>query len=150
MKSVKIAWVLFVLAIGGYLFATGFTDLDTLQHQGKTGLKDLVTGIDANFAMMEAGTVDVTPKSVTTVAFTGSANGTFSLGTNVTVTFGAGSTLSAASLRAGTALPAVSGANVTNMSLTLFAGKTLSFITLTNVVYEGGGATGTFNVVKWQ
>lgn len=54
-----------LVATVGLVLATDFTDLDTLQHQGKTGLKDLVTGIDANFAMLEGGTVDIKANSVT-------------------------------------------------------------------------------------
>jgi hypothetical protein len=44
-----------VLMAAGLAFAQSFTDVDTTKHQGKTGLKDLITVLDANFALIEAG-----------------------------------------------------------------------------------------------
>lgn len=53
-------------------------------------------------------------------------------------------------LGTGGLIPANSGASLTNMSLTCFAGKTISFVTITNMVYDGGATTGNVNIVSWQ
>jgi len=58
-SSTRFGLFLVAMAVAGVVIGAGFTDLDTLQHQGKTGLKDLVTGIDANFAMLEDGSVNL-------------------------------------------------------------------------------------------
>jgi len=52
MKKVM---VLAMVMVAGLAIAQSFTDVDTTKHQGKTGLKDLITVLDANFALVEGG-----------------------------------------------------------------------------------------------
>jgi hypothetical protein len=49
-----------ILMVASMSVAASFTDVDTTKHQGKTGLKSLITALDANFALIEAGTETVT------------------------------------------------------------------------------------------
>lgn len=44
-----------ILLVASMSMAQSFTDVDTTKHQGKTGLKDLITVLDANFAVIEDG-----------------------------------------------------------------------------------------------
>lgn len=58
MKKIVIS--LLVLGFVGSVLATSFTDTDKAKNHGKTGLKNLTSEIDANFALIEAGTESVT------------------------------------------------------------------------------------------
>jgi len=54
MKNTMIG-TLAILMVCGLAMAISFTDVDTTKHQGKTGLKDLIEVLDANFALVESG-----------------------------------------------------------------------------------------------
>ena len=47
--------VLSCLMVAGLALAISFTDTDKAKNHGKTGLKNLTSEIDANFAQIEAG-----------------------------------------------------------------------------------------------
>jgi hypothetical protein len=47
-----------VLALAGMVMAQSFTDVNTPQYYGKTGIPAAYSVIDANFALIESGTVD--------------------------------------------------------------------------------------------
>ena len=49
--------LLALLMVVGVAFAVDFTEVDTVQHQGKTGLKSLIVDIDSNFALMKSARV---------------------------------------------------------------------------------------------
>lgn len=73
MKQIKVSgWFLVaaLLAVGAFVWAESFTDVNSAQYWGKTGLPALTAAIDANFAMLEDGLSDE-PVSATTLAASG-------------------------------------------------------------------------------
>jgi hypothetical protein len=54
MKRVLVGLVALVCA-AGIASAQSFTDVNTLKYKGKTGIDDLVSTLDANFALIETG-----------------------------------------------------------------------------------------------
>lgn len=57
MKRYILSAVVIVGLCVGYVHSQQFENVATADHEGKTGLKDLVTELDANFALIESGTV---------------------------------------------------------------------------------------------
>lgn len=54
-KTLAVIAAAFMVALIGY--AADFETLSTAKHDGKTGLKDLTTDLDANFALISGGTL---------------------------------------------------------------------------------------------
>ena len=72
-----------ILLVCGIAMAISFTDVDTTKHEGKTGLKDLITVLDANFAVIEGGAQAVNASSLG-LTTNGVLSGSFSvIGTQV-------------------------------------------------------------------
>ena len=84
MKKVMLV-VLVGMVAAGLAYAGSFTDTDKAKNHGKTGLKNLTGEIDANFALVEAGSV----KSATASATNGQA---IALSAQVTILSGIGQT----------------------------------------------------------
>ena len=83
MKQIKVSgWFLVaaLAAVGAFVGAESFTDVNSAQYWGKTGLPALTAAIDANFAMIEDG-LSGEPVSATTLA----ASGATTLSGSVTV-----------------------------------------------------------------
>jgi hypothetical protein len=83
MRSIKVSgWFLVaaVAAVAVFVWAESFTDVNSAQYWGKTGLPALTQAIDANFAMIEDG-LSGEPVSATTLA----ASGATTLSGSVTV-----------------------------------------------------------------
>ena len=117
----------------------------------------------SNLVIKAGGTVDLPAASVASTALAASITDSTLFSNNTakvyasnlvvkaggTVTVPDGS-VGVAALGTGGVIPANSMASLTNAAVTLFTGKTLSFITLTNVIYGGGATTADVNVVRWQ
>jgi hypothetical protein len=58
------------VAVAAFVGAESFTDVNSAQYWGKTGLPDLTAAIDANFAMIEDG-LSGEPVAATTLAASG-------------------------------------------------------------------------------
>ena len=83
MRSIKVSgWFLVaaVAAVAVFVGAESFTDVNSAQYWGKTGLPALTAAIDANFAMIEDG-LSGEPVAATTL----SASGATTLSGSVTV-----------------------------------------------------------------
>jgi len=68
--------LLALLMVVGVAFAVDFTEVDTVQHQGKTGLKSLITDIDSNFALIKSGRATMLGTAYTNTYTTAFAAGT--------------------------------------------------------------------------
>jgi hypothetical protein len=83
MKQIKVSgWVLVaaLVAVAAFVGAESFTDVNSSQYWGKTGIPALTAAIDANFAMIEDG-LSGEPVAATTL----SASGATTLSGSVTV-----------------------------------------------------------------
>ena len=72
----RIAALLALLMVVGVAFAVDFTEVDTRQHQGKTGLKSLIVDIDSNFALIKSGRATMGGTAFTNTYTTAFAAGT--------------------------------------------------------------------------
>lgn len=61
----KVMLSVLVAMVAGVVLAGSFTDTDKAKNHGKTGLKNLTEEIDANFALVEGGSVKSATASVT-------------------------------------------------------------------------------------
>ena len=77
MRNVMIGAAVVLLA--GLVAAQSFTDVDTTKHQGKTGLKDLITVLDANFALLAGIDDKVAAITVTGADLAAAGTGTITI-----------------------------------------------------------------------
>ena len=61
----KAMLVVLLAAVAGFAIAADYTNTDKAKNHGKTGLKNLTSEIDANFALAEGGIVKNTASSLT-------------------------------------------------------------------------------------
>ena len=65
MRERLVTWAVAALIVSGLAFAATFTDVDTAKYHGKTGLKAMTSVLDANFALVESGTITPSTSSLT-------------------------------------------------------------------------------------